>query len=370
MQNQKLLKTAVILLILVLVGVILKFGKPFLAPLAFAALLSMLLLPLCEWFEKKGIGKAISTVLSILVLVTFIVALLSLLGWQAADLAKDATKIEQRAKEKYEQVQQFVSEKLGVPREKQQEMIKKQQQSSQGKLAGMAAGIAAGVGSFLTDTLIVLVYIFLLIYFRKHLRRFIIRIVPAENEDNANEILNKSQKVTQKYLTGFSLMIVGLWIMYYIGFSIAGVKNAIFFAILCGLLEIIPFVGNLIGNALTVLMALAQGGGMNVVLGILITYGLVQFIQSYILEPLVVGSEVNINPFFTIVGLIAGEFIWGISGMVLAIPVLGVTKILCDHIEPLKPYGQLIGEKKKEDKGFKKKMKGFAQKIINKFKGR
>ena len=55
-----------------------------------------------------------------------------------------------------------------------------------------------------------------------------------------------------------------------------------------------------------------------VVLGILITYGIVQFIQSYILEPLVVGTEVNINPLFTIVGLIAGEFVWGIPGMILA----------------------------------------------------
>ena len=76
----------------------------------------------------------------------------------------------------------------------------------------------------------------------------------------------------------------------------------------------------------------------------------------------------NINPLFTIVGLIAGEFVWGIPGMILAIPVLGVTKIVCDHIEPLKPYGQLIGEDQKKDQGFKKKMNGFAKKMIDKVK--
>lgn len=365
--HSKLLKAAAILLIIALTGVILKFGKPLLVPLTFASLLAMLLLPICLWLERKGVHKAIATILSILVLVSFFAAVMTFIGWQAADLAKNASKIEQQAKQKYQQVQEFISEKLGVSEEKQQELIKRQQSSSKGQLTSIVAGIATGIGSFLATTLLVLVYIFLLIYFRGHLKRFVIRLVPDDQEENARNVIEQSTKVTQKYLTGLSLMIVALWVMYGIGFSIAGVKNAIFFAILCGLLEIVPFVGNLIGNGITIIMALAQGGGMNVVLGILITYAIVQFIQSYLIEPLVVGSEVNINPLFTIVGLIAGEFLWGIAGMVLAIPILGVAKIVCDHVEPLKPYGQLIGEDKKEGKGFKKKMKDFGQRIIKKF---
>jgi predicted PurR-regulated permease PerM len=96
------------------------------------------------------------------------------------------------------------------------------------------------------------------------------------------------------------------------------------------------------------------------VIGVLVTYGLVQFFQSYVLEPLVVGAEVNINPLFTIVGLVAGEMIWGIPGMILAIPLMGVVKIICDHIEPLQLYGQLIGSDKKKGSEFKKKIKSFA----------
>jgi predicted PurR-regulated permease PerM len=120
--------------------------------------------------------------------------------------------------------------------------------------------------------------------------------------------------VAQKYLGGLGLMIVTLWVMYTIGFTIAGVKNPFFFAILCGLLEIVPFVGNITGTAITVLASVAQGGNMSLIIGILITYGIVQFIQTYLLEPLIVGNEVNINPLFTIAGLVAGELIWGIPG--------------------------------------------------------
>ena len=106
-------------------------------------------------------------------------------------------------------------------------------------------------------------------------------------------------------------------------------------------------------------MVVSQGGSIQMVLGVFITYLVIQFIQSYILEPLVVGAEVNINPIFTILVLVGGEMIWGIPGMVLAIPILGIIKIVCDHIEPLKPYGFLIGhdKTKREDSPWIKKLK-------------
>ena len=220
--------------------------------------------------------------------------------------------------------------------------------------------------SWFNNAMLVLVYIFLFLYFREHLKRFVIRLVPDQEEAKAVKVVNNIQQVAQQYLSGMSQMIVGLWIMYGIGFSIVGVKHALFFAVLCGMLEIIPFVGNLVGNLLTVVMAVSQGGGTNMIIGILIVYGLVQFIQSYILEPLVVGAEVNINPLFTIVGLVAGELVWGIPGMVIAIPLLGMLKIVFDHVEPLKPFGELIGEEKKKPNKLKKKMSD----MIGKFKKR
>ncbi|HZF99642.1 MAG TPA: AI-2E family transporter, partial [Chitinophagales bacterium] len=161
-----------------------------------------------------------------------------------------------------------------------------------------------------------------------------------------------------------AMMIVSLWVMYSIGFSIAGVENAFFFAVLCGLLEIVPFVGNIAGTLLTLAMSVVQGGGTGVLIGILVTYGVVQFVQTYLLEPLVVGAEVSINPLFTIVGLVAGEMLWGIPGMIMAIPLMGIAKIVCDHVEPLKPYAYLIGnDKKKSESGFKKKAKDFGKKV-------
>lgn len=354
-QNQKLIKTAAILLVVVLSAIILKYGAPFLIPLAFAALLSMLLVPVCTWLEKRGVNKALSTILSIMLLLIFIACVVGFISWQVSDLAKDTSQLEEQVTKKYGELRKYISDELGIPEEKQKEFIEKQQESSGGKTKAVTM-IIGGLGSFLTNLLLVFVYIFLLLYFRAHIKRFVIRIVPDKEERKAIHVVDSLQQVTQKYLSGLSLMIIGLWIMYGIGFTLVGVKNAIFFAVLCGLLEIVPFVGNLVGNLLTIVMSLSQGADINVVIGILITYGIIQFVQSYILEPLVVGAEVNINPLFTIVGLVAGELVWGIPGMILAIPLMGIVKIICDHVDALKPFGELIGEEEKEPSKIKKKM--------------
>ena len=364
MQHQKLYRAVAILGLLVLIVIILVFAKPFLVPLTFAAVLSMLLLPTTRWFQSKGIHKGIAPVLSISLLIGFFAIVIVFFSWQMSDIASNATKLEDQVSKKYQQAKVLVSEQLNIPVKKQEQMIKQQQESSGGKAASLVTGLLSGITGFLGNTLLVVVYIYLFIYFRGRLKGFVVRLVPEEEKSNALTIIDQAQQVSAKYLSGLFLMIVCLWIMYGIGFTLVGVENALFFAVICGLLEIVPFVGNLTGTILTLSMSLMQGGGMNMLIGILVTYGLVQFLQTYILEPLVVGAEVSINPLFTIVGLIAGEMLWGIAGMVLAIPLLGIAKIVCDHIEPLKPYGYLIGQdKKSEEGGLKKKLKAWTNKI-------
>jgi predicted PurR-regulated permease PerM len=368
MPQTKIFKTAAILLVLTLVVLILVYGKPFFVPIAFAGLLSMLLLPISRWLESKGVNRAVSILLSMLVFVGFFALVILFISWQISDIAENASKLEQQLAEKYQQLRQMLSTEYGISPEKQKQMLEEQKSSSSGKTSAAITAVISGFGGFLTNLLLVLVYVFLFSFFRDRIKGFIIRLVPASEKENALVCIHKTQQVAQEYLKGLFLMIIFLWIMYSIGFSIAGVKNAFFFAILCGLLEIIPFVGNLAGTALTLLMSLVQGGDMTIVVGILITYALVQFIQSYLLEPLVVGSGVSINPMATIAGLVAGELLWGIPGMVLAIPLMGMIKVVFDHIPVMHPYAYLIGQEKKQDSGWQKGLKKLGTKIKKVFK--
>ena len=349
MRRFSLSKTIQVLLVSILLVVALYYGKAFLIPVAFAGILSMLLLPVTEWLEKKRVPKVLAVLLSVLLIIAFVAGIIALISWQVADLAKNSTQLESNLTQKITQIKQSISTSFGVSPQEQQKMMQKQQGSSS-TVSQSIMGALSSFGGILTDFLLILIYIFLFLYSRSHLKTFVLKLIAREKQAEAGNVLHQIEKTSRNYFTGMLMMIVCLWVMYGIGFSIVGVKNAIFFAILCGVLELIPFVGNLTGTAITILVNVAQGGDSKVLIGILITYAVVQFIQSYILEPLVVGDKVNINPLFTIGGIVAGELIWGIPGMILAIPIIGMTKIVCDNIEPLKPFGYLIGEDKKPKK--------------------
>lgn len=355
----KLSSTIRLLLVFILSVIILYFSKSVLVPLTFGGVLAMLLMPASRWLESKGLNRGVSSFLSLLGFALLAVGLILLLRWQIGDLLKDFSKLQDQLAKLMEQVKDYVRSEFGITGKQQQQILKEQQSGGMEKAAGMAIGTLTGTLSMLVSMVLVFVYVFLFLYFRSHFKNFVLRLVSVQDKPLAQKVMHKASKVTQSYISGLSMMIVLLWIMYGIGFSIVGIKGAIFFAILCGILEIVPFAGNITGTSITVLIAFAQGGSIDMVIGVLITYGIVQFTQTYILEPLVVGNQVNINPLFTILVIVVGEAVWGIAGMVLAIPLLGMFKVVCDHVEPLKPYGYLIGTQNvKEDKSIFKRLFG------------
>jgi len=348
-------QTLKILLLFVLVFGILYIGAAVLIPLTFGLILSMLLLPVCHWLQRRGMNNGLASILSIVALLLLISAVIWVLQMQLSDLAQDLSKIQERVNGLVAQLKDYVQQTFGISKGEQQKMIKEQQGGSMERVAGLVTTLLGSLAGILVDAILVLVYTFLFLFFRAHFKSFILRLLSRDNKETANEVLQNASTVTQQYLGGLGLMIVMLWVMYGIGFTIVGVKNALFFAILCGVLELVPFAGNITGTSITILMALAQSGDSKVVIGVIITYGCVQLIQTYILEPLVVGDRLNINPLFTIFIIVVGEAVWGIAGMVLAVPLLGIFKIVCDNCEPLKDIGYLIGppkEKKSEEGNF------------------
>ncbi|MBE7169820.1 MAG: AI-2E family transporter [Williamsia sp.] len=360
MNAKPLSKSVAVLLLFVLSIGSLYIAKEFLVPVALAGILAMLLLPLGKRIETWGLNRGWSSLLSVLVLLLVASGIIALLSFQITDLTEDMTGVQDRLMKMAEQLRAYISNTLGISKDQQKQMLQKQQASASGNVGSVVTAITGSLMNGLVNLVLVLVYIFLLLFLRNRFRQFVLKLVPVDEKKNAETILFESTRVARQYLGGLALMIGCLWVLYGIGFSIVGVKHALFFAVLCGLLEIVPFVGNLTGTGITVLMAITQGGGSSMILGVLATYLLIQFVQTYILEPLVVGSEVNINPFFTILVIVAGELIWGVPGMILALPLAGIMKVVFDRVPSLQPYGYLIGEDKKDDDGnIMQKVKGW-----------
>jgi predicted PurR-regulated permease PerM len=329
------------------------FAKDFLIPLCIGGILATLFLPFCNWMEKKKLPKAIAVVICLLGLLLLIFMLVSLLGYKISELINDIAVLKQKAIEMGTQLQSYILNHLNISIDDQFKILKDEQPS----YANIIQVMIGSVTSFLSSFVLLLIYFVFLLYYRNHIKNFLVKLTPKPQQAEMQEIIQKVTSISQQYLLGLSKMIFLLWIMYGIGFSVLGVKNAIFFAILCGFLEIIPFVGNITGTTLTVFVSALHGASLEVIIGILIVYGIVQLIQGWILEPLILGPQVKINSLFTIIALVIGQLLWGIPGIILAIPITAMFKIVCDHIEPLKPYGFLIGEiesTKKESAIFEK----------------
>jgi len=352
------------LLILFLVIAGLHYAKVFLMPLAIGGVLATLFLPFCKWMEEKKVPKVLAALICLFVLLLAIAGVGALLDWQISELANDFSLITQKAIDAVDRIQEYIFNHFGISAEKQSQMLKKEQPS----ITGIMQMVATSLAYVFTNFILVMAYIFLLLYYRNHIKRFFLKITPASQQNEIEQVLHGVTHVSQQYLLGLTKMIVCLWIMYSIGFTIIGVKNAIFFAIICGLLEIIPFIGNFTGTTLTVFVAAVQGASLPMLVGIVGIYVAIQFIQEWVLNPIIVGPQVKINPFTTIIALILSGLIWGIPGIFIAIPLFAMFKIVCDHFEPLKPYGFLMGEIKpgKGEPGFIKKIKSRFKKERNK----
>jgi predicted PurR-regulated permease PerM len=344
----------IIALFLLVIG--LHYAQDFLMPLAIATIIATFFLPFCRWMEGHKIPKWLATLICTLILLLFVLIIGTLIVWQISQVTNDFALLKERTIQAGNEVARYLLAHLSISIETQGQILANQPPS----LTGALQVIAGSLVSIVTNFLLTVVYLFCLLYYRSHIKAFLIKLSSASNREELELVINLAALVCQQYLVGLAKVIVCLWVMYGIGFTVLGIKNALFFALLCGFLEIIPFIGNIVGTTITVLIAVVQGASLPLVGGILVTYGMVQFIQGWILEPLIVGNQVKINPLFTIIALVLGELIWGIPGIFVAIPLIAMFKIVCDHVETLKPYGFLIGEIE-----FGKNKLGIIQKIKN-----
>lgn len=327
--------------------VIVYFGKPVLMPLAIAAVLAIVFAPLCGRLEKAGVNATLSAILCGVLFALIFGGLVFFVVFYFKQIVTDLSGIKQNILEYNHYVKKYLHDTFGVNAQGGKSSIPVPFEPDGQGIGKMATSVMGLALSIVIDLVLINVYLVMLLCIRGQIKLFILRLVWPAGRDQAKAIISRCASVVRNYLVGLSIVIVFLWIMYSIGFSIVGIHYALFFAILCGLLEIVPFVGNITGSTLTSIMALSQGGGMGMVAGVLVTYALIQFIQFYIITPLIMRDQVNIHPIFTILILITGDLIWGIPGMILAIPLLGIVKIVCDNVGSLEPLGYLLGHHNK-----------------------
>ncbi|TDS17608.1 AI-2E family transporter [Sphingobacterium paludis] len=337
-----------VLIFLVLLFTILHFAKSFLVPIVTSGLFAMLLVPVCHRLEHWGMKRGWAAVLVVLVTMLMIVGVLYVLVKELVGLGGDLVIIGDRVSEMLDQGHDFVSDRFHVSKLKQKEYLNKhiaQWSSSAGKMVG---GAIFSTVSVLGNMLIITIYTILMLIYRIRIKRFVFQLVSQHagfNEvSHARSIVEKITKVSSLYVGGIFLVVLILSIIYFVGLTIIGVNNALFFAILAALINVIPYIGSVAGGAIVVLYTLVTGDTLTLPIVVAIFFTAVQQLDSYVLTPKITGGQVKLGPLFTIMVLLLGGMLWGAAGMILFIPLLGIFKVIFDNVDPLKPYGHLIGD--------------------------
>lgn len=318
-------------------------AKSFFAPFMMALILSLVVLPLASRMERF-MKRSISALLSSILLFLISLGLMAIISFQLRSLAEDWPKITEMMKPKIEQIENFALEHTPLSKNDLQKARNGSSTESGMTSSSKITDFMKKVTSFLANYILVFIYIFFLLNYRHIFRDFLLNVFPDRKRDTVKTIITESARVAPQYLIG-RLMLIGLLIILYsIGLGVSGVSNFILISVIAALLSLIPYVGNVIAFLMAVVFGFVSTGDTMTLVGIALTFTIAQFVESYVLEPYVVGDRVDVHPFFVILAVIIGNMVWGIMGMILAIPIVGIVTVVLLHIKQLRPYGLLLSK--------------------------
>lgn len=319
-------------------------AKSVLAPLVTAIILALVMLPVAIWMEDY-LKRNYSSLLSTFALFLVSLAFAALLSYQAKVFVDSWPEIKKTMDPKIEQWKTFVTENTfleesDLPTSGSLPLVG----GESGKGTQIVSMFGSGTG-YLGTYLLTFIYVFFMLNYRHRFRKFLLRLFPDDKEAEVNQIVRESANVVQQYLAGKLILIGLLAITYSVGLAISGVSNFILVSIVAALFTLIPYIGNIIGFGMAMIFGYLTSGEVGVLIGIIITFTLAQFLESYVLQPYIVGDKVDVHPFFVILAVIVGNALWGIIGMILAIPIMGIITIVFLHVPALEPFGYLFSDK-------------------------
>ena len=339
-------KRAIELLGLFLLGALVYLGRDIITPLLLAFFLSIILLPVYRWLRKKKIPDTLAIVLSLAILFVMVILIIWFFSFQISMLVADFPMIRSNIEEHLFNISYWINSISGLSAQAQLEMINEYSErllALAGQFLSGAAGSVTGIFIFLG---LLPIYIFLMLFYKNLLIKFVFLWFQDDEHVRVRDIMKSSESIIKSYIGGLFIQVIYVTVLLSLILAIMGIKHAILIGALFALLNLIPYVGALVGIILAVLLTLASTSEVWPIFAVLGAIAFVQFIDNNILMPRIVGGKVKINALATIVGVIIGGALAGITGMFLSLPVLAVLKVIFDRTDHMKHWGVLLGDER------------------------
>ncbi|MER0437974.1 AI-2E family transporter [Emticicia sp. W12TSBA100-4] len=340
------IKAPMVLLGLYLLFYILFILKDTLAPVCYAGLLAILLNPLVNKLNELKVKREISIILSILLAFVLFGGLIAFLASQMSSFSELAPEFMQKGNQLLHDIQIWVSDCCNISLSKQMKMITEALESSKAYIGQTVSTIAGIIGI----VVLLPIYVYLILYYKPLFINFFYEVFDTEHESKVSEVLTETKSAIQSYIQGLLIEMLIVAGLNSAALLLLGVEYAILIGVVGAIINIIPYIGGLIAIAMPVAMSLVTGdGGYSTALYIIIAYTIIQFLDNNVIVPKVVSSKVEVNAFISIIVVLLGGALWGVSGMFLSIPFVAILKIIFDRIQDLKPWGMILGTQMNED---------------------
>ncbi|MBD3581097.1 AI-2E family transporter [Flavobacterium selenitireducens] len=314
-------------------------------PVLLAMLFAILLRPVSRFLNSKlKFPHVIASITAVILMALLILGIFIMLSYQIADIVNDWDKIKRNCTIHLANLQNYLHDTFNLSKGEQQKMIDDATKDSMETGKSIVGSTLMSFSDIVLNLILIPVYTFLFLLYRTHFLRFLAKLVPNDKRDVLEDILVRIKGSVQSYIVGLMIEMVLVSVLTGAGYMIIGLEYAILLGILTGLLNLIPYIGITIAGVLAVVASITTNTDFSLVIGVITVNVVVQLIDNNLLVPLIVSSKVEINAFISIVGIIIGGALGGISGMFLAIPLIAILKVVFDRLKPLEPWGYLFGD--------------------------
>ena len=319
-------------------------SQDILIPFAFACILAVLLLPVVNFLESKQVSRILSIGISLILAIGFIAGIIYFLSNQISVFVQDIPSIKIHLNEHFVAMQNWIKEKFHVSFAEQNAYLNEQAE----KLKETGTGYISHTFFSITEAVMLLIlmpiYTFLLLFYKEHIRKFLFAVFKQEYKHGVQNVLIKTKLMIRSYMVGLLIEMGIVAAGNSIGLVLLGVKYAIFFGVLAAVLNLIPYIGMFTATLFTVLVSLTTTDNTSDIIWIVVIFYSIHIVDVNFLMPKIVASRLRINALISILGVVIGGALTGISGLFLSIPAIALLKIICDEVEELKPWGMLMGD--------------------------
>jgi predicted PurR-regulated permease PerM len=324
---------------------LLYFGKTLFIPLLFGLLISLISYPICRKLEKKHWPRSLSIAIVLFFVIILFFLLVALLGYELNMFLKDIPGISEKLKSYAPRMQSWLRENTGIQQNTQSDWLDK-------IIINMENDLTRSLRTFFNATVstsfmlvMIPVYASLFLYQRETFLKFLESVFSASVHQQLHNVIRQSIRIYFRFVKGtfFVYLIVG--VLNSTGLWMLGIKHAFLYGMLTAFMTIIPYIGIIISASMPVAVALLTKDSLWYPIAVILLFTFVQYLEANVIFPKVVGEQLNLSTWATLVGIIAGTILWGVAGMILFVPLLAILKIVSDQVEVLKPLNILLNRK-------------------------